>query len=66
MALQTLPHKRPSPPVKVVHERGRNNLVVLHWSEVAALDDGRPYPVGRRKEEVKIEGDERKHCTLPM
>ncbi len=55
MALQTFAHKRPSPPVEVVHERGRNNSVDLHWLEVA-LDDGRPYPVRREKEKVNIEG----------
>ncbi len=67
MALQKPAQKRPSPPIEVVHERRRNNLVVLHWSGVA-LDDGRPSPVGKEKEN-NIRGKltyERKHCTLYM
>ncbi len=50
MALQTLTHKRPSPPVEVVYERGRKNVVVLHYSKVAALEDGGSYLVGEGEE----------------
>ncbi len=52
MALQKLAQKRLFSPVEVVH---KSNLFILHWSEVA-LDNGRPSPVGREKEN-NITGD---------